>query len=422
MRWLQIVGVAVVVALLAGYIFFYFPMRETHPVAMPGKGDLVIIAGRVYTTPDAPPMEHGRVVIHDGVISAVGPDLAEPPGAKVIACEKCSLVAGFWNMHVHFTEPKWNWPDFKPAETLNAQLADMLTSHGFTTVVDLGSNPLVTIPMRRRIERGDVLGPSIYTAGTALYPPDGIPYYLHSLPFYLRWLMPQPKTAEDAAAAVSRNNLRGSDVVKLFTGSYVARGTVKAMPLPVAQSAVDTAHLYGQVVFAHPSNLEGVKIAIDSGVDVLAHAPDTTKGVDADVIRSMVKRKMAMTPTLKMFAVTVTDSAGYLQPIYAVVRQFRDAGGQLLFGTDVGYMTDYDTADEIRALQKCGLSAREILQMLTTAPAQRMGAVDSRGTIAVGKWADLVVVDGDPMQDPVNLSRVRLTVRLGRVLYQRSEP
>ncbi len=422
MRWVRILAIIFVVLLLAAFVLLYLPMRVTHPVAIPPKGSLAIIAGRVYTTPDAPPIEHGTVLVRDGMITAVGQDLAIPPGATVIACENCSLLAGFWNTHVHFTEPKWNWSDWKPADTLNAQLADMLTSRGFTSVVDLGSNPLVTLPLRRRIESGNLLGPSIYTAGAALYPPKGIPYYLHSLPWFLRWSMPQPRDAAEAAAAVSRNNLRGSDVLKLFTGSYVARGVVKPMPLPVAQSAVDTAHLYGQVVFAHPSNLEGARIAIASGVDVLAHAPDTTEGVDEGVIREMVKRKMAMIPTLKMFATTVTTNPAYLQPIYDIVRRFRDAGGQLLFGTDVGYMTDYDTSDEIRALQKCGLSAREILQMLTTAPAQRMGAADSRGTIAPGKWADLVVVDGDPMQDAVNFSRVRATVRLGRVVYERPAP
>lgn len=86
-------------------------------------------------------------------------------------------------------------------------------------------------------------------------------------------------------------------------------------------------------------------MAIASGVDVLAHAPDTTEGIDAPLLGSMVSRHMAMIPTLKMFATTVTTKPEYLLPIYAEVRQFHELGGTLMFGTDVGYMTGYRTED-----------------------------------------------------------------------------
>jgi 3-hydroxyacyl-CoA dehydrogenase len=135
-----------------------------------------------------------------------------------------------------------------------------------------------------------------------------------------------------------RNNLKsGADVTKLFTGSWIARGHVLPMPLNIASAAVQTTHLNGKIVFAHPSNLAGTRIAIESGVDVLAHAPDETTGIGKDLFAEMVQKNMAMTPTLKMFATTVTPDPAYLDPIYAEVRQFHSLGGTLIFGTDVGY-------------------------------------------------------------------------------------
>jgi imidazolonepropionase-like amidohydrolase len=128
---------------------------------------------------------------------------------------------------------------------------------------------------------------------------------------------------------------------------------------------------------------------------------------------------MAMIPTLKMFGTTVTKNPAYLDPIYAEVRQFHSLGGQLIFGTDVGYMTDYSTDDEFAALGKSGLTAMDILAMLTTNPASRFGVSNQKGTIAAGKLADLTILDADPAQDIQNFAKVRITIRAGRVIYQR---
>jgi imidazolonepropionase-like amidohydrolase len=310
--------------------------------------------------------------------------------------------------------------EWKPAAELNAGLADMLLSRGFTTVVDLGSNPAGTIALRRRIERGELNGPFIYTAGTPLYPPHGIPYYLRgTVPWWLLKTMPQPETPHKAERLVRDNLNGGADLTKLFTGSWIARGRVLPMPLAIARAAVTTTHLNGKLVFAHPSNLEGMRVAIESGVDVLAHAADDTRGVDSVVLGDMVRNNMAMTPTLKMFSTTVTTKTEYLDPIYAEVRQFHELGGTLIFGTDVGYMTDYSTEGEFEALGKCRLTEPDVLAMLTTNPAARMGVSEQKGTVTAGKLADLTILDADPALSLTNFSRVRATIRSGRVVYQR---
>jgi imidazolonepropionase-like amidohydrolase len=128
---------------------------------------------------------------------------------------------------------------------------------------------------------------------------------------------------------------------------------------------------------------------------------------------------MAMIPTLKMFASTVTTDSNYMDPVCNEVRQFHQLGGQLIFGTDVGYMTDYSTEGEFVELGKSGLEWKDILAMLTTNPAERMGASREKGTVTPGKLADLTILSADPAQDLTNFARVQMVIRSGRVIYSK---
>ena len=420
LRLVRALGIAVVVAAVAIWLLVFWPRRVAHPPLQLAKGTLAIEHARIYTSPTDPPTPDGTVLIVDGRIAAVGEGVVVPPEAAVLPCNHCAVTAGFWNAHVHFTEPKWGGAEWKSGKELNAQLADMLTSRGFTTVVDTGSNLSDTLPVRRRIENGELAGPFIYTAGSGLYPPHGVPYYLrNTVPRWVLFLLPQPNTPQESVKDVQRNLDTGADITKLFTGSYIARGKVLPMPLDIAKAAVERTHSNGRLVFSHPSDFAGTSVAIESGVDVLAHAPDSPKGIDRALLATMVHRNMAMIPTLKMFGTTVTRNPDYLDPIYAEVRQFHELGGSLIFGTDVGYMTDYTTEDEFAALAICGLSSMDILAMLTTAPASRFGVSNDKGTITPGKLADLTILDADPGQDLTAFSKVRMTIRSGRVIYQR---
>jgi imidazolonepropionase-like amidohydrolase len=296
----------------------------------------------------------------------------------------------------------------------------MFLSRGFTTVIDTGSNPADTFAIRRRIERGELNGPYIYTSGPPLYPPHGIPFYIReTAPAWIRLMMPQPATPDAARRIVRRELGWGADITKLFTGSWVERGRVLPMPLNIARAAVETAHLNGKLVFAHPSNLAGIRVAIDSGVDVLAHAADDTQGVDQALLASAVRRNMAMIPTLKMFTTTVTTDPHYMDPICNEVRQFHELGGQLIFGTDVGNMNDYTTDGEFIELGKSGLDWKDVLAMLTTNPAARMGVSNFKGTVSPGKLADLTILSADPADNLTNFARVQAVIRSGRLIWQK---
>ena len=420
MRVLAAVALVLLVLVgVAAYLFAFYPLREKHPAERVGRGVVAVQHATVYVSPDAAPLKDATVVARDGQIVAVGAGVSAPAGATVLSCDGCVVTAGFWNAHVHLTQPKWLNSEWKGAAVLNRQIADMFTSRGFTTVVDVGSDLRVTVPLRRRIEAGELLGPKIYTAGGALYPPGGVPFYLKdTLPKYLLPLLSQPSTPAEAVRDEERNLADGADVLKLFTGSLDTPHTVLPMPEAIAEAAVRVAHGHGQLAFAHPSDLEGTEVAMRSGVDVLAHAPSMPAGVDEAVLGEMVRRGMWMVPTLKMFGTTVTTDPKFLEPIFAEVRMFHGLGGRLMFGTDVGYMTDYTTGDEFRYLAASGLTAMDILRMLTIAPAERFKVAGEKGTVEVGKVADFVVLDGDPAVDALAFSRVQATVRGGVVVFR----
>jgi imidazolonepropionase-like amidohydrolase len=388
---------------------------STGQVAPPAGTALVLIGATIYATPDAPPIDDGVVVIEGAAIRTVGARSAVkvPSGAGVIDCTGLFIVAGFQNSHVHFTEPKWAGAARQPAGKLSSQMDAMLTRYGFTNVVDTASTLEDTVAIRRRIESGEVRGPRIFTAGAPLFPKDGIPYYVReniAPEVAAHW-----RTADSpsvAAELVRENVDHGADIIKLFTGSWVERGRVLPMPVDVATAAAAEAHRRGRLVFTHASNLAGLEAALAAHVDVVAHSLDAPGGLTADHLRRMKAQNVSLIPTLKLFG---NDSN--IETILAEPRDFQRMGGQLLFGTDVGYLPDYDPTREFELMARAGLTWREILASLTTNPAARFGETSRRGRIAAGMDADLVVLGRDPAADARAFADVRRTIRSGHQLY-----
>jgi len=378
-----------------------------------GAADVAVVHARVYTAPGARPLADATVLIHDGRIAAVARRLALPAGTTVLPCDGCVVMAGFWNAHVHFTEPKWMGAATLDARTLERQLQDMLTHSGFTSVVDTGSDPGVTTELRRRIERGEVAGPRIRTAGLPLYPEHALPYYLDDLPAAVRAALPQPASPEDARDAVARNFAAGADITKLFTGSIVKPGQVQPMRADIAAAAVAESHRRGALVFSHATNLEGVRVALDSGVDVLAHSPEIVDDIDTALVQEMARRHVAIVPTLKLFS-----RDDNIADIRKLVLDAHRAGIRLVFGTDTGFLADYDVSEEFRQLSQAGLGVDDILAMLTTAPAALFKLDAHAGRVARGNDGDLTVLGSDPKTAGVGaFSDVRYTIRGGQVLF-----
>jgi imidazolonepropionase-like amidohydrolase len=377
--------------------------------------DLAITHATVYASPEAPPLSDATVVIRHGVIVGVGQHPRTPKGIETIYCHGYVVLAGFWNAHVHFMEPKWSDAAHQPAEKLARQMTEMVTHSGFTTVVDTGSEGENTVALRRRVESGELAGPRIFTAGVPIYPARALPYYLADLPPELKAKLAQPERPEEAAAFVDKNRAAGSDIVKLFTGSIVRPDHITPMQVEIARAAVDEAHRYRQLVFSHSSNLKGTQVAIDAGVDVLAHTPEDTDGIDEAILRRMVGQRMTIIPTLKLFS---RDDP--IAKIRRLACRYHELGGGLVYGTDTGFLTDYDQGEEFRQLAQAGFSFRDVLAMLTTAPVELFHLSQNEGKVLPGMRGDLTILSEDPGSgNPEAFTAVRYTIRGGRVIWQR---
>jgi len=307
---------------------------------------IALTGATVYRSPEAPAIADAALVIQDRQIAGIGPraSVTIPKGTRVLNCSGESIVAGFWNSHVHILTPGLLHVSGTSAVELNGQLDQMLDRWGFTTVFDIASVLDNTIALRHRIENGEIRGPRILTVGEPLWtqPPVYILDFLNAN----RIDMQVVATPSEAAARVRALAQGGADGIKLFTGSMQGEGKVANMALEMVSAAVAEAHLRHLPVFAHPQNSSGLEVAIAGGGDILAH-----------------------------------------------------------------------TAPEFALMSRAEMSFPQILAALTTNPAGRFGYSGRAGRIATGLDADLTVLEGDPAKDITALSRVRLAIRGGRIIY-----
>ena len=377
---------------------------------------LVLKGGSVYASPEATPISDSVIVTSAGVITAVGRagEVQIPPDARVIDCSGKTIVAGFWNSHVHFSEAVWRNAASAPAAPLTQHMQDMLTRWGFTTVWDLGSDPDDTLPLRRRVNSGEVPGPSIHVAGN-MFPKGGHPVYVpREVP------LPEVATPDEAARQARYFLEIGDDGIKLFTGAFMGGQPVVNMDPAIAKAAVEVAHAQGRPVFAHPQNKTGVETVIAAGVDVLAHPVPAEGGYTPEQLERFKSQRIALIPTLSLFTTVVLDPGVTSRLVDTTVnqlKQFSENGGPVLFGTDVGFIKLYDTTREYELMHRV-LTERQVLASLTTNPAQYF-KVAKKGRVEKGFDADVVVLDGDPTADVRNLAKVAYTIRAGTVIYQK---
>jgi imidazolonepropionase-like amidohydrolase len=399
-------------------------------LAAPDASITVLRADRILVAPDAAPIDDGVVLMREGRIVAVGKRSAVdvPAGARESACGNGGIVAaGFQNSHVHFIEPAVLDAGRQSAQALARHLGTMLLRHGFTTVVDTASDRVNTLALRGRIDRGEVPGPRILTVGLPLFPPDGLPFYMAGMPQALVEPRLQPATPEAAANLVRENLDAGADATKLFVATPTAPRSVKHMPPAIVRAATAATHQRGKLAMAHPTDMAGLRAALAGGVDIVVHTTlDDGEAWPAPLVKEMVAARMAVVPTLQLWRYELMKEnlpeAVQRPLIAAALRQLGDfarAGGDVLFGTDVGYMTDHDPTEEYALMAQAGMSPMQILASLTTAPAARWKEAGRRGRVAAGYDADLVVMEGDPARDVRNFARLRCTTRQGVVVFRK---
>ena len=390
--------------------------------------DLKFTHATVYTSPDQPPIHDAAVLIHNGKITAVGPtaSIKGPHLARAVTTYDCTgmtITAGFWNSHVHILPPEILHAEHITAPALTAQLQKMFTRWGFTTVFDIASVLSNTNLIRSRIADGSVQGPRILTVGEPFWGAGGTPIYVKQYLADNHIVMPEVTSVPQAIARVDQQIKDGADGIKIFAGSIEPHGVLLLQP-DIARAIVAEAHKHNRLVFSHPSSIKGVELSLDAGVDILAHVSTFEGPWHPELIERMKAAHISLIPTLTLFDVDAKKggaSAEATENLMSLavgqLHAFASAGGQILFGTDIGYIDHYDTAEEFTLMSRAGMTFPQILASLTTTPAQRFGYGAHSGRLAPGMDADLVVLNADPASDITALSKVTYTVRNGKMIF-----
>lgn len=363
-------------------------------------------------------------------------------GDDLIDLANKTVLPGLIDLHVHI-ESETNKDQALERFTLNeadiafrsAQYAQRTLMAGFTTVRDLGGTG-VNIALRNAINQGIAIGPRIFTAGKSLASTGG-----HADPTngYRKDLMGDPGPTEgvinspdDAREAVRQRYKDGADLIKITaTGgvlSIAKDGSGPQFNEAELTAVIETARDYGMQVAAHAHGAEGMKRAVNAGVTTIEHGTKMTE----EIMDLMKQKGTFFVPTITAgkFVAEQAKVPGYYHPavvpkaleIGPMIQQtFRKAfkrGVRIAFGTDAGVFPHGQNAKEFGYMVEAGMPAIDAILSATTINAGILGMSDKLGTVQRGNFADIIAVDGNPLEDIHVLEQVSFVMKDGVVYKQ----
>ncbi len=400
-------------------------------VAPPEPQPLLLRPAAVFDGVDGKTHADWQVLVRGDRIVAVGPDLAVPAGTRTVDLTGDTLMPGMIEGHGHlFLHPydEASWDDQVLHEPLALRTSRAVANAratllaGFTSERDLGTEGAgyADVGLKAAIDEGIVEGPRLSVATRAIvalgaYGPKG---------FEPGVAIPQGAEevsgTEQMVVAVRRQIAAGADWVKLYADYRWRPGEESraTLSLDEMKAAVAASHDAGRPVAVHASTAEGMRRAIEGGVDTIEHGYGGTPAVFA----AMAAKRIALCPTLA----AADASARYrgwngIEPAPAAVRLSRDALRMALsarvpicMGGDVGVYAHGTNAREMALMVAAGMTPAQVLIAATSGNARWMGLGDRLGAIRPGSLADLVAVAGDPTHDIDAVRAVRLVVKNGK--------
>ena len=380
------------------------------------------------------------VVVEGKRIKDVKVGRVDVAGAQVVELGDATCLPGLIDSHTHLTgetsptgytdQFRWNVADYAIRSTVYAKRT---LEAGFTTVRNLGDSDGESIALRNAINAGVVPGPRIFTAAQAVGSTGG---HADGTDGYRKNLAgdPGPTTGiingvDDAWKAVRQHYKDGADLIKIMPSGGVLDESLSVdnaqMTIEEIKAVVAAAHDYGFTVAAHAHGAEAIRRAVIGGVDSIEHG---TFMDDAD-IKLMKEHGTWYVPTIiaGKYVAEMAAKPGYypaqiaakalqVGPIIQVTAsKAYKAGVKIAFGTDAAVYPHGQNAKEFEYMVDAGMPPMFVLQAATTHAAQLLKKSKDLGSIEPGKYADVIAVAGNPLEDITQMQHVRFVMKEGRI-------
>jgi len=407
----------------------------TQAVAQQSTQRVVIRAGHLLDVKSGKMLSDQAIVIEGDNIVGVGPASATPAAdATTINLPNATVLPGLIDAHTHLTfNPSFGYEMLGisiPREALiGAHNARVTLEAGFTTVRNVGARGYSDVALRDAINAGDVPGPRMLVSGPALSITGGhcdndlLPYEYH---------------ATDDGVADGIENVQhktreiikyGADLIKVCaTGGVLSKGddpNASQYTLEEMKAIVADAHRLGRKVAAHAHGAQGVIWASEAGVDSVEHG----HLMNDAAIATLKKNGTYLVPTLYLIDWQRENAAKANLPDYTRhkmqivseaaktnAKKAIEAGVKIGLGTDAAVYPHGLNAHELAVYVSLGMTPLQAIQTATINDADLLGWSDKTGTLEAGKWADIIAVDGGPLQDVTTLQHVKFVMKGGAVV------
>jgi imidazolonepropionase-like amidohydrolase len=375
---------------------------------------LAIRAARGFDGASAHLLENVQVLVEDGRIAALEWGRTQTPaGMEVVELGDVTLLPGLIDAHVHLGFDASRDPVAQMLADSDATLllrmrlaARRALAAGITTVRDLGDRNYLGLTLRDWFRTGPEPGPEIIAAGPPITVTGGHCHFMGG----------EADGELEVRRAVRAHVKAGVDVIKVMaTGGHMTHGTNPGLPqytVAELRAGVEEAHRLGRSLTAHAHGPSGISVAVDAGVDCIEHCSFRVGGVrqpDWALIGRIASRGIAVSPT-------VGTPGPMMEGFMPILERMHSEGVRIVASTDAGISPQrpHDSLPHAVAfLAGCGMSNAEALCCATSVAADVCGVGDRKGTLQVGKDADLIAVGGNPLEDISRLLDVRSVFRRG---------